>query len=215
MCVRPAKFPWLDFEFSSCSDAAQGGGLVIGGEITLLLERVRNGDRQAFEGLAHATERRLRLLAGNKMRIERPGHLLQVTALVNETFLRLMRSNVLLKSPNRRYLFAAASRAMRRILVEHARKKRAELRADVQHHVVLRDLIERTEYDGARLVELNEAIEELRRFHARQAAVVHLRYFAGCSIREASEALGVSEWTVENDFRIARAWLRAKLDNSF
>jgi RNA polymerase sigma factor (TIGR02999 family) len=149
------------------------------------------------------------------MRQERPGHVLQTTALVNEAYLRLMRVGALERSPDSRYFFAAAARAMRCILVDHARNRHAEARAGMKNRVALDYVLDQMARDRLPILELNEAMEELERLHTRQAKVVDLRYFAGCTIKEASAYLGVSEWTVEEDFRVARAWLRAKLDNAF
>ncbi len=180
-----------------------------------MLEQVRGGDSEALNRLARLTERALRSLARAKMRLERPGHLLQTTALVNEAFLRLMRGGVLQRSLDRHYFFAAAGRAMRCILVDHARNRLAEARVGMKNRVALDDVLDQMEGDGLPILELNEAIEELEGLHPRQAKVIDLRYFGGCTIKEASAYLGVSEWTVEQDFRIARAWLCAKLDNAF
>jgi RNA polymerase sigma-70 factor, ECF subfamily len=184
------------------------------GEINLLLEQVRNGDRVALDRLTNLVARALRPLAHSKLRLERPGHLLQTTALVNEAFVRLKNGNVIEKSPNSRYLFAAAGRAMRAILVDHARVRKAASRAGMNNRVCCDELLAKMEQDGSPILELNEALEELGICHPRQASVIDLRYFGGCSIKEASELLGVSEWTIENDFRIARAWLRAKLEKA-
>ncbi len=91
----------------------------------------------------------------------------------------------------------------------------AEARAGMKNRLPLDDVLDQMEGEGLPILELNEALEELERLHQRQSKVVDLRYFGGCTIKETSAYLGVSEWTVEQDFRTARAWLRAKLDNAF
>lgn len=182
------------------------------GDVTLLLERIRQGDEGALDRLAVIIKDDLHAMARSKMARERRGHLLQTTALVNEAIVRLLRGKVFDRSPGHRFLFAAAARAMRHVLVDHARGRSAAARAGLENRVMLDDVVDRMERDGLPIVELNRALEELARCHPRQATVIDLRYFGGYSIKEVSEMLDVSEWTVENDFRIARAWLRARLD---
>jgi RNA polymerase sigma factor (TIGR02999 family) len=183
-------------------------------EITLLLDQVRDGNEAALDQLTRAIHGTLHAMAHSKLRRERPDHTLHTTALVNEAVIRLLRGKVIERSPNGRYLMAAAARAMCSLLVDHARRRRAAARAGLENRVPLDEVIERMKRQGLPILELNQALEELERCNPRQAKVIHLRYFAGRSIKEVSELLGVSEWTVENDFRIARAWLRVRLEET-
>jgi RNA polymerase sigma-70 factor, ECF subfamily len=182
------------------------------GDITYLLEQVRGGGQGALDQLAGAIHDRLRAMAHARVGRERRDPLLETTVLVNEAVLRLVRAKVFHRSPHRRYLYAAASRTMRAILVDHARRRRTAVRAGLENRVMLDDVVDRMESDGLPIVELNQALDELARCHPRQATVIDLRYFGGRSIKEISEMLGFSVSTVENDFRIARAWLRARLE---
>ena len=182
--------------------------------VTLLLDRVRQGDPDALERLTRAIYDELHKLAYSRMKKERNGHILQTTALVNEAIVRLLEGDVLARSPNRRYLFAAASKAMRFILVNHGRRRRLDRRATIDDPRILDEILGQIESDGAPIEELNRALEELEQVHPRQSQVVEMRFFGGYSVVETAAELGVSRSTVENDFRVARAWLRARIERS-
>ena len=142
---------------------------------------------------------------------ERAGHSLQATALVNEAYLRLINARDVAWH-DRAHFLAVAARAMRRILVDHARAVQAEKRGGRQFAVSL------TEAEGfgtspdLDLLRVNEALERLAALDPDQARVVELRFFGGLTIEEAAEALRVSHATVERDWKMARAWLRRELD---
>jgi len=181
------------------------------GDITRLFSDVARGDPEATDKLATLVYAHLREMAGQIFRRERPGHTLQPTALVHETFLRLMRD----KKPswkNRAHFFGIAAHAMRQILVEHARKTNAKKRGAGQQKLELNDSLEYSEEKSSQLEALDEALGRLENLHVRQAKIVELRYFGGLSIEETSQALRISVTTVKEDWRLARAWLRRELE---
>lgn len=156
---------------------------------------------------------RLRDIASRYLANERKGHTLQPTALVHEAYLRVVGSRPPEIQDHLEYCEAVA-RAMRRILVDHARKRSARKRGGQMQRISLygttaQDLAA----DALDVVAVDEALSELAGLNARHARVVELRYFAGMSIEETAEVLGVSEWTVKNDWRVARAWLKVQLQS--
>jgi RNA polymerase sigma factor (TIGR02999 family) len=178
------------------------------GDLTVLLDEVRAGNTEARARLVVAIYGELRRMAGRMMRHERPDHTLQPSALVNETLLRFLMGEALADVPNRRYLFAAAARAMRQVLVDHARKRRASNRLV---RVPLDGALAAFDERGLDVIALHEALERLGQTYSRQAEVVELRFFGGLSMPEVAETLGVSTTTVESDWRFARAWLQVRL----
>ena len=186
-----------------------------GGDVTGLLEKVRLGAPGALDRLGAVIYPELHRLAHAKMGREWAGHPLQTTDLVDAAVLQLLEQNVLERSPNRRFLFAAAARAMRAILVDYGRRRRLERRGGKQGPVVLEDILDRMEAEDAPILDLNRALEEFERLHPRPAQVVELRYFAGCTVEQVGDLLGIARSTVESDFRFARAWLRARIDPLF
>ena len=177
--------------------------------LTLLLERWRGGDDAALEQLMALVHPELRRIAGVHMRSERSDHTLQPTALVHEAYVRLV--DLELSWRDRVHFLSMASRVMRRVLVDHARAARAAKRG--------RSLV-RVSFDEADVqvglahdvLELDEALEELRSHEERPFRAVELHYYGGLSYREIAEALSVSEATVERDLRFARAWLGRRLE---
>jgi RNA polymerase sigma factor (TIGR02999 family) len=176
-------------------------------DITRLLDRWSEGDESAFKELIPLVYGELRRLAEHYLRGERTGHTLQPTALVHEAYLRLsglseMRLN------NRTHFYGAAAQAMRRILVDHARRRQAEKRGSGVDAVPL----DETSLDGPidlrqDLVALEDALNALTALAPRQARVVELRYFGGLSVAETAAFLGVAPATVKRDWNFARAWL--------
>jgi len=142
---------------------------------------------------------------------ERSDHTLQTTDLVHEAFLRLVGSDSLHAAQNRTSFFAIASRAMRQILVDHARKRNAAKRAAGYRRVPLDDVLDHFEQQHANVLDLDGPLDELAALHERQSQVVMLRFFSGLTIEQVAEQLTVSEATVENDFRMARLFLRRRL----
>lgn len=181
------------------------------GEITLLLSQIKAGDPVAAVKLADYVYAELRRLAGSYMRGERADHTLQPTALVNETFLRLIGSNSI-ELNNRAHFLALAAKIMRQVLVEYARQRNTAKRGGLQSEVALEDHIAgplNTQIHE--LIDLDDALKRLAEKDVRLSRVVELRYFGGLSIEETAEVLGVSSKTVKRDWTLARAWLKTEL----
>jgi RNA polymerase sigma factor (TIGR02999 family) len=176
------------------------------GDITRLLHSADDGDRLAASRLFDAVYGELRILAQSNMRREANGHTLQPTALVNEAFLRLQPAPT--GWANRRHFFGAAAEAMRRILVDHARRKHAQKRGDGLERVTLADLDVAAHEPGIEVMALDEALTALRDEDPRLEQVVTLRYFAGLTVEQVAETLELSPATVKRDWTFARAWLQ-------
>ena len=180
-------------------------------DVTRLLDAAGGGDREAYARLYDRVYGELREMAESTMRRERPGHTLQPTALVNEAYLRL--STEAAGWENRRHFFGAAALAMRRILVDHARRKLAERRgAGVQQRVTLTDLEVSAPEAGLDVLAVNDALDQLAVEEPRLADVVNLRFFAGLSIEDTARALDLSPATVKRDWTFARAWLGERIE---
>jgi RNA polymerase sigma-70 factor, ECF subfamily len=181
------------------------------GDVTRLLVAWKDGDRTALDHLLPLVERELRVRARGHLRRERPGHLLQTTALLNEAYLRLVRQKDV-SWQNRAHFFAIASQAMRRILVDHAKTQRRQKRGGGAPVVSLDDVAVMSPQRSEELLALDAALEKLQAFDARKARLVEMRYFAGLSVEETAEVLGVSVATVMRDWRVAKAWLQRELE---
>lgn len=179
-------------------------------QVTALLEDWRRGDQDALERLLPLVYNELRRVARAHLRGERAGHTLQATALVNEAYVRLMGPTGTTPQ-NRCHLFALAARAMRQILVDHARKKRANKRGAGATILTLPDALQAPQRSMVDVLALNEALDALAALDPRLVEVVELKFFAGLNINEAAEALGVSHATVERDWTTAKAWLHHRL----
>jgi RNA polymerase sigma factor (TIGR02999 family) len=179
--------------------------------LTALLDAIRDGREGAADRLVTAIYAELRRLAGGLMRHERPGHTLQPSALVHEALLRLLGGDALAELPDRRHLFAAASRAMRQVLVDHARRRRTSKREGGRARVPLDEALAGLAEQHFDVLALHEALDRLAGEHPRPAQVVDLRFFGGLTVPEVAELLAVSNTTVEADWRFARAWLRGQL----
>jgi RNA polymerase sigma factor (TIGR02999 family) len=180
-------------------------------EVTTLLGALRAGDPAAQERLVQRVYADLRELAAGLMRRERTDHTLEPTALVHEAVLRLLDQDALPRAPNRRYLLAAAARAMRQVLVDHARTRQADKRGGGLHRQPLDDVLEYFSRQKLDVLAVHDALDRLARLDERQSQVVALRVFGGLTLEEVAEQLDVSVATVGNDFRMARAWLRREL----
>jgi RNA polymerase sigma factor (TIGR02999 family) len=165
----------------------------------------QRGDAEAADELAPRVYADLRRIARRRLRVEREGHTLQPTALVNEAWLRLMRQQGQ-DWQNRTHFFAIAAQAMRRILVDHARMRHAARRGERAVHVEL-DADVPSPMPDERLIALDDALDRLAALDSRHARVVELRYFGGLSVDEVAATLNVSPVTVKRDWRTARAWL--------
>jgi RNA polymerase sigma factor (TIGR02999 family) len=177
--------------------------------IVQLLQEWREGDEQAYDRLVPLVYGELRRLARAQLRREQAGHSLQPTALVHEAYLRLVDADV--DWQNRTHFLSVAARVMRRILVEHARARRADKRGGDALHVTLTGPIPAPDPRPVDVLALHEAMERLRGFDARQAEIVELSYFGGLTYPEIGELVGISEASVDRDLRHARAWLRREL----
>jgi RNA polymerase sigma factor (TIGR02999 family) len=183
-------------------------------DVTLLLEAAATGDRTAGEALYNAVYRKLHHFAHAAMRRERPGHTLQTTALVHEAYLRLVRKQDEAWK-NRAHFFKVAATAMRRILVDEARKKKAAKRGLGRRPLAL-DALSETEQEAAPVPDPFEDLEALDRAleklgsiegHERKRSVVELRFFVGLTLEETAEALDLSLATVKRDWEFTKAWL--------
>ncbi|MEP0848411.1 MAG: sigma-70 family RNA polymerase sigma factor [Phycisphaerae bacterium] len=180
-------------------------------QTTNLLTRAQSGDVSAAEQLAPQIYEELRRLAAAYLRSERADHTLQPTALVHEAYLRLIDASQV-EWRDRAHFFRAAARAMRRVLVDHARAHRAEKRAGSWQRITLAGVDPELPGPNLELLALDELLEQLAALHERHAQIVELRFFGGLTIAETASALGVSETTVEDDWAMARAWLQLQLN---
>jgi RNA polymerase sigma factor (TIGR02999 family) len=181
-------------------------------DITQLLIAWSDGRREALDDLMPIVYADLRRVAAGYMRRESPGHALQPTALVHEAFVRLVDQRQV-KWRNRAHFFGVAAGMMRRILVDNARRRRAEKRGGDWQRVTLAG-DEPAAPDANREVDvlaLHEALERLAEFDPQQSRIVELRYFGGLTIDETAEVVGISAATVVREWTIAKAWLRADL----
>ena len=180
-------------------------------EVTRILVAAKSGDRQAAAQLLPLVYEELRKLAAAKLAQEISGHTLQATALVHEAYLRLVGPEDAACWANRGHFFAAAAEAMRRILIESARRKRGpESGGQLVRHEL--DLDHPAALDRSNeLLKLNDALERLAEIEPRAAEIVKLRYFAGLTITDAAAALGIAPRTADDDWAYARAWLVAAI----
>lgn len=177
--------------------------------MTGLLQRAHAGDRAAYDGLFHVVYDELRALAAGHLRRERPEHTLQPTALVHELFLKMADGRVTARDGG--HFVGIAARAMRQILVDHARRRAADKRGGGVVHTTLGGEALSVGVDPEQLLDLDRAMDHLG---DRQRRVVELRFFAGLEEREIAELLGITERTVRRDWVKARAWLYASLYGS-
>ena len=180
-------------------------------DLTLILGRARNGDERAKGELISLIYEELRQVASRFMRGERASHTLSPTAVVHEAVIRLLGDAVFDKAVDRNYLFASAARAMRQVLIDHARRRAADRRGGGRRRVPLDLVADYFEEQGLDVVAVHEALDRLADLNERQSQVMTLRYFGGLTVPEVAAALGVSVVTVERDWRLARAWLGAQL----
>ena len=179
-------------------------------EVTRILNSMRSGDPQASEELLPLVYEELRKLAAARMASEWETSTLQPTALVHEAWLRLAGSeNNVWQS--RGHFFGAAAEAMRRILIDHARRKHSAKRGARAKHLDLDRVDVVVQTDAETLLEINEALEKLANQDPQSAELVKLRFFAGLSYEEAAQALGISERTAKRYWTFARAWLYREL----
>ncbi|MCX6620913.1 MAG: sigma-70 family RNA polymerase sigma factor [Acidobacteria bacterium] len=176
-------------------------------DVTRLLLEWKGGDQAALDALMPLVESELRRLAGGYMRNERPGHTLQPTALVNEAWLRMAQQNQP-QYEGRSHFVAIAAQYMRQILVDHARKKNAGRRGAGAHPVDIDDVALFAPERSGDLVALDDGLNELAGFDARQARIVELHFFGGLTYEEIAGFLNIGRSTVIRDLRMAQVWLK-------
>jgi RNA polymerase sigma factor (TIGR02999 family) len=192
------------------------------GEITQLLEEVSRGSADAFDRLVPLVYGELSALAHRKLRFESPGHTLNTTALVHEAYLRLAGQNDA-KWRNRQQFFAVASEAMRRILIDYAKQRRAEKRGAGVAHLPLEaaesmpasGTFALADEQAAELLAIDAALHRLAEFNPEGARIVQYRFFGALTNAEIAELLGTSERTVRRSWTVAKAWLRRELGAPF
>ena len=178
--------------------------------VTRLLLEWGDGNQQALEALVPLIYKELRNLAHNFLYRERPGHTLQTTALVHEAYLKLIDQNDA-RWQNRAHFFAIAAQAMRRILIDSARKHAAAKRGGPQAELSLDEVADIALEPDINLLKLDEALNELAKIDPRQSRIVELRYFGGLTIEETAEVISVSPATVKREWMMARAWLHQEI----
>ena len=181
--------------------------------VTHILSAIEQGDPHAAEQLLPLVYDELRKLAAQKLAHEKPGQTLEATALVHEAYLRLVGDH----SPpwnSRGHFFAAAAEAMRRILIDQARRKQAEKAGGGWQRLELLDAELAVDTSSDDLFDVDEALTRFAKEHPRAARLIHLHFFLGTTIDEAAAQLGVDPRTAYRDWTYARAWLRRELDRS-
>jgi RNA polymerase sigma-70 factor (ECF subfamily) len=182
-----------------------------GENITRMLDELRSGRREVESRLLEVVYPELRRIAAHYMQGERAGHTLQPTALVNEAYLELV-GKVDIDWRNRSHFFGVAAQLMRRILVNYARRKRAQKREGKRRRVELSDALAVAENRLDEIIAVDSALDRLAEWDPRQAKIVELRFFAGLTEDETAEALGISPRTVKREWTVAKAWLNSELN---
>jgi RNA polymerase sigma factor (TIGR02999 family) len=176
-------------------------------DVTRMLEAVRRGESGSTDLLMELVYEELRRIAAGRMARERPGQTLQPTALVHEAWLRLAHGSAPPDFANRAHFFAAAAEAMRRILVDRARRRNAQRRGGGQEHVDLEGIDVAAPAEDEELLAVHEALDRFAAHSPAKCELVKLRFFAGLTIQEAAGVLQVSEPTAKRWWTYARAWL--------
>ena len=176
-------------------------------DVTRILSQIEQGDPHAAEGLLPLVYQELRKLAATKLAKEKPGQTLQATALVHDAYIRLVNVQKAQHWKGRAHFFGAAAEAMRRILVENARRKQRIKHGGEQKRVDCEVAEIATTIPDEELLALDEALSQLQREEPDKVALIELRFFAGLSNEQAAEILGISTATAKRHWRYARAWL--------
>ena len=182
-------------------------------EITKMLTAMENSP-SAAEELLPLVYQELKKLAAAKLAREKPGQTIQATALVHEAWLRVVGINGEVHWNSRGHFFGAAARAMQRILVENARRKKSIKGGGEFDRVTLLDVAAKASRQTVDILAMDEALAKLEAEHARKAELVRLRFFAGLTLAEAAQTLKISPSSADNDWAYAKAWLRLELDGS-
>ena len=181
-------------------------------DVTRLLEAWSDGSQEALEELLPLVYQELKRMAKSYMSSQPSGHTLQTTALIHEAYLKL--ANQKAKNwENRTHFFAVAAKAMRQILVDHARTRQREKRGGKTQIISLDHVAEISDQRSAEIIALDEALQELEKLDERKSRVVELRYFAGLNEDETATVLKVSRQTVQRDWGFAKSWLFRELSN--
>jgi len=183
-------------------------------EVTRILSAIEHGDPQAADQLLPLVYQELRQLATQKMAQEKPGQTLQATALVHEAYLRLVEEKKAQHWSSRWHFFGAAAEAMRRILVDNARRKKRPKHGGGRKRVELEEACSLAEDDADQLLLVNEALSKLAEESPERAELVKLRYFAGMSIQEAADALGISRSTADRYWSYAKVFLYCAIEDA-
>jgi RNA polymerase sigma-70 factor (ECF subfamily) len=178
-------------------------------EITELLKAWSAGALTALDQLLPLVEPELKRIAHGYMRDERPGTMLQTTALVNEALMKLLNENI--NWENRKQFYAFTARRMRQVLVDYAKRQRATKRGNWAEQVDIDEAAMRSSERSKELLELEDALMELGRIDQRKVTVVECRFFIGLTIEETAKIVGASPTTVEREWRFARAWLKQQM----
>jgi RNA polymerase sigma factor (TIGR02999 family) len=180
-------------------------------DVTRILSQIEQGDPQAAEKLLPLVYDELRKLAATKLAQERPGQTLQATALVHEAYVKLVDVPQSQHWNGRGHFFGAAAEAMRRILVDNAKRKKSAKRGGSMEQVDLKEAEIIAPTSNVDVIALDDALQALAAHDARKADLVKLRYFAGLTIRQAAVVLGISESTADADWAYAKSWLHVRL----
>jgi RNA polymerase sigma factor (TIGR02999 family) len=183
-------------------------------DLTRLMEAVRAGAPGAADRLFPIVYAELRSMAAGLLNRERAGHTLQPTALVHEAYLKLIDRQLATVS-DRAHFFAIAATIMRRLLVDHARARRAQKRGGEAQRVLLDEVVDGLEEQSADLVDLDAVVEQLAALDPLKARLVELRFFGGLTVEETAEVLGLTVRSLEREWAAARAWLRTALNGGF
>ena len=174
--------------------------------VTVLLHRVRDGDHGALERLIPLVYSELRRIAESYLKLERPGHTLQATALVHEAYLRMVKQDQP-EFQNRAHFFGIAAQVMRQVLVDHARAKLAGKRGGGVQKLSWDESLDFTTEKASVIVALDDAMRDLAEFDPQKAKLIELRFFGGLTAEETAEVVGLSVHVVRHELRFARAWL--------
>jgi RNA polymerase sigma factor (TIGR02999 family) len=185
--------------------------LVAMSDVTRILSQIDSGDPSAAEQLLPLVYDELRKLAAAKLAHEKPGQTLQATALVHEAYLRLVDVEKVQHWNSRGHFFGAAAEAIRRILIENARRKQGPEAGGGLGRIELSDVAAEVQEPDLDLIALSDALDKLQAKDPRAAELVKLRFFAGLTRHQAAEVLGISVATADNDWAYAKGWLRAQL----
>ena len=199
--MRSANLGWLDYNAAMTN-------------VTRILSQIEQGDPSASERLLPLVYSELRRLAAAKMASEKPGQTLQPTALVHEAYVRLVDGDSNQKWDSRGHFFAAAAEAIRRILIEQARRKAGPKAGGHHRRVSLATVAGELEEPDWDLLHLDEALKRFEVVDARAAKIVNLRFFAGFTIQEAAQTLKISIATANNDWAYAKGWLQVRLSDA-